>query len=209
MASLLTPVSHSNVPSKRDALERLYTERTLQHFEAGQRIPLREQELWVVARGLVILTTSYASGDEALLGLLGPLMPFGLSLSLVAPYDASALTAVDLLRLSTAEIERSPELAWQLFSTLTQRHRQAEALLALMGQRRVEDRLKEFLKLLGQEFGEQTTTGVRLTLRLTHQHIANALGTTRVTVTRMLGLLRQAGWLELDSHRHLILLGQG
>jgi CRP-like cAMP-binding protein len=208
MASLLASASRP-ASSKRDLLERLYQERTLQHFEAGQRIPLREPELWVVARGLVTLTTSYASGDEGLLGLLGPLMPFGLPLSWVAPYDATALTAVDLLRLSMVEIERSPELAWQLFSTLIQRHRQAEALLALMGQRRVEDRLKEFLKLLGQEFGERTPTGVRLTVRLTHQHIANALGTTRVTVTRMLGLLRQAGWLDLDPQRHLVLLGQG
>jgi CRP-like cAMP-binding protein len=207
MASLLATVVRPS-PSSRDFLERLYRERTLQHFEAGQRIPLREQELWIVARGLVTLGTSYASGDESLLGLIGQGMPFGLPLSWVAPYDATALTAVDLLRLSTTEIERSPELAWQMFSTLTHRHRQAEALLALMGQRRVEDRLKDFLQLLSQEFGERTPTGVRLSVRLTHQHLANALGTTRVTVTRMLGLLRQAGWLDLDRQRHLILLSQ-
>lgn len=206
MASPLAQVVGPST-SSRDFLERLYRERTLQHFEVGLRIPLRDQEFWIVARGLVTLGTSYASGDEAMLGLLSPGMPFGLPLSWVSPYEASALTPVDLLRLSATEIERSPELAWQLFSTLTLRHRQAEALLALMGQRRVEDRLKDFLELLGQEFGEPTTRGIRLTVRLTHQQMANALGTTRVTVTRMLGLMRQAGWLELDSQRHLILLG--
>ncbi|MEY3769000.1 MAG: hypothetical protein RLZZ11_2070, partial [Cyanobacteriota bacterium] len=33
---------------------------------------------------------------------------------------------------------------------------------------------------------------------------ANALSTTRVTVTRVLGLLREEGWLQLDDQRQLV-----
>ena len=40
---------------------------------------------------------------------------------------------------------------------------------------------------LAKDFGEPCEAGLRLNLRLTHQEIASALSTTRVTVTRVLG----------------------
>ena len=46
---------------------------------------------------------------------------------------------------------------------------------------------------------------MRLNLRLTHQEMASALSTTRVTVTRVIGLLRDEGWLQIDSQRHLVI----
>ncbi|MFZ9536668.1 MAG: helix-turn-helix domain-containing protein, partial [Vulcanococcus sp.] len=48
-------------------------------------------------------------------------------------------------------------------------------------------------------------TGLRLNLRLTHQEIASALSTTRVTVTRVLGLLKEEGWLQWDDQRRMII----
>jgi CRP-like cAMP-binding protein len=42
-------------------------------------------------------------------------------------------------------------------------------------------------------------------VRLTHQELASALGTTRVTVTRVIGALREEGWLQLDGQRRLVL----
>ncbi|MEB3247449.1 MAG: helix-turn-helix domain-containing protein, partial [Synechococcus sp.] len=47
--------------------------------------------------------------------------------------------------------------------------------------------------------------GLRLNLRLTHQEMASALSTTRVTVTRVIGLLRDEGWLKIDPQRHLVI----
>jgi CRP-like cAMP-binding protein len=46
---------------------------------------------------------------------------------------------------------------------------------------------------------------VRLNLRLTHQDIASALSTTRVTVTRVLGSLKDEGWLQMDAQRRLVI----
>jgi CRP-like cAMP-binding protein len=48
--------------------------------------------------------------------------------------------------------------------------------------------------------------GDRLSIRLTHQHLANAIGTTRVTITRLLGQLKDEGWLQTDSSHHLIVV---
>jgi CRP-like cAMP-binding protein len=163
-------------------------------------------EIWVVCRGVVQLGTLYDTGDEALLGLACPSMPFGLSLALIRPYHAVALSDVDLMRLTLNEVEQSPVLAQGIFRHVTRRLRQTEAILAMVGYRRVEDRLRHLLLLLKQEVGQPVAGGTRLTVRLTHQQLANTIGTTRVTVTRLLSQLREEGWLTIDRHRHIILL---
>ncbi|MEY3751433.1 MAG: hypothetical protein RLZZ186_1852, partial [Cyanobacteriota bacterium] len=95
-------------------------------------------------------------------------------------------------------------VALTLVKAMTSRMRQSEALIALLGLRRIEDRVRGFLELLAQDYGQPCEQGLLLNLRLTHQDIANALSTTRVTVTRVLGLLREEGWLQLDDQRQLV-----
>ena len=84
-------------------------------------------------------------------------------------------------------------------------YRQSEYLLSLLGLRRVEERVRGFLELLAQDYGQPCDEGLRLNLRLTHQEMASALSTTRVTVTRVIGLLRDEGWLKIDAQRHLVI----
>jgi CRP-like cAMP-binding protein len=55
------------------------------------------------------------------------------------------------------------------------------------------------------DYGVACSQGLRLIPKLTHQEMANALGTTRVTVTRILGQLKEIGWLSLDAQRSIIL----
>ncbi|PSB14800.1 transcriptional regulator [filamentous cyanobacterium CCP1] len=193
-------------PDLRQLLEELYRGRSLQPYRSGQPIRMLSDEILVVCRGVVQLGTLYDNGDEALLGLACPSMPFGLPLSLIRPYQAVALTDVDLMRLRLVEVEQSPMLAQGIFRHLVRRVQQAEAVLAMVGYRRVEERLRHFLVLLKQEVGQPTADGgTRLSVRLTHQQLANAIGTTRVTVTRLLSHLQEEGWLVVDSHRHIIL----
>jgi CRP-like cAMP-binding protein len=144
-------------------------------------------------------------GDELLLGLAGANELFGESLAGPEAYEAKTLCDCDLLCLSYAELEQHPSLAPALVKAISQRQRQSQLLLALMGLRRVEDRVKGFLELLGIDYGVSVPQGLRLTPRLTHQEIASALGTTRVTVTRIIGQLKELGWLSLDSQRSIIL----
>ncbi len=190
----------------RHLLEQLYRGRNLHPYRLGQTIQITPCEIWVVCRGVVQLGTLYDNGEESLLGLACPGMPFGIPLTLIRPYQATALTEVDLMRLTLPEIEQSPALTQSIFRHMTRRLQQTEAILALVGYRRVEDRLRHLLLLLQKEVGQPTPGGIRLGIRLTHQQIANAIGTTRVTVTRLLNQLREEGWLAVDSQRHLILL---
>lgn len=204
-ASTLEPTLQ---PELRQLLEELYRGRSLQPYRSGQPIRMLPSEILIVCRGVVQIGTLYDSGDEALLGLACPSMPFGLPLTLIRPYQATALTDVDLMRLTLTEIEQSPTLAQGLFRQITRRLQQSEAILAMVGYRRVEERLRHLLSLLKQELGQPHPEGTRITVRLTHQQLANAIGTTRVTVTRLLSQFQEEGWLTIDSQRHMILSAQ-
>jgi CRP-like cAMP-binding protein len=170
----------------------------------GQTIPLQPDEVLIVCRGIVQLFTIQPDGGETLLGLAGPSMPLGLPLTVVHPYWAIALTDVDVLTLPMAEVESSSVLMAGIYRHLTLRLQQAEAWLALAGKRLVVDRLQQFLVMLAQDFGQVEPQGVRIPMRLTHYQLATALGTTRVTITRLLKDLKDQGWLRLDQ-RHLVL----
>jgi CRP-like cAMP-binding protein len=189
----------------RTSLEDTYQRRDLVHLAAGSRVPLLRQHIWLVARGMVKLGCITESGDDLVLGLAGPNEPFGEPLTNIDLYEAVTLCDSDLLCLPLDEIASVPHLSVTLVKAMASRMRQAEALIALLGLRRIEDRVRGFLELLAQDYGQPCEQGLRLSLRLTHQDIASALSTTRVTVTRVLGLLKDEGWLQIDGQRQLVI----
>lgn len=189
----------------RQLLEEIYQERSLSFYCSGENIPMGDRDIWVVYRGVVQLNILYPSGEEGLLGLAADYMPFGLPLTAIDSYYATALSDVDLMRLTVSEVDQSPTLAHSIWRQVNRRLRQTEALLALVGHRRIKDRLVHLLLLLKEEIGQPVSEGTRLNVKLTHQHLANAIGTTRVTVTRLLGELRKEGWLNIDWQRHIII----
>ena len=189
----------------RELLEASFHKTNLVHLTPGSSVPLLKSSIWLVVRGMVKLSAVSVDGDEVLLGLAGPGEPFGDPLSQVEAYGATTLMETDLLCLSCEAIDRDPQLALGLLQAVAQRYRQSEALLALLGLRRIEDRVRGFLELLATTYGQPCAQGLRLAIRLTHQDIASALSTTRVTVTRILGALRDEGWLQIDAQRHLVI----
>jgi CRP-like cAMP-binding protein len=191
-----------------ELLEQLYRERALVPYVAGRAVPLREDEVLVICRGVVQLFTIQQDGSETLLGLAGASMPIGLSLTTVDPYWATALTDVDILPLPLAEIEDSPVLMAGIFRNLTLRLQQTEAWLALSGKRLVADRLRYFLIMLARDFGHVEPDGIRIPIRLTHHQLATAIGTTRVTVTRLLKEFKSEGWLVIDQRQVVLRLDQ-
>ena len=200
-ASALATVTAGSHHTFVELLEQLYRERALVPYAMGKAIPLKQNEVLVVCRGVVQLFTIQQDGSETLLGLAGPSMPIGLSLTTVDPYWATALTDVDVLPLPLAEVEASPILMAGIFRNLTLRLQQAEAWLALSGKRLVTDRLRHFLIMLAQDFGQVEPQGIRIPMRLTHHQLATAIGTTRVTVTRLLKEFKVEGWLVIDQRQ--------
>lgn len=179
--------------------------RRLHFYTRGEEIPLVSQGVWQVCQGLVQLSTLCQNGEEVWLGWADPSTFFGHWFSLLQSYQATALTDVYLTWFSLTEINSSERLAQTVLQQMVRRMRQTEALLAISGQRRVEERLQQLLLLMKREIGQPVVEGTRLGVRLTHQNLANAIGTTRVTVTRLLSKLKSEGAIILDRDRHIII----
>lgn len=179
--------------------------RRLHFYAKGQKIPLISQGVWQVSQGLVQLSTLCENGEEVWLGWAEPSTLFGNWFSLLTAYQATALSDVHLVWFSLSEINSSPRLSQAILPQMVRRMRQTEALLAIAGNRRVEERLQQFLLLMKREIGEPVEAGTRIGVRLTHQNLANAIGTTRVTVTRLLNKLKQEGTITFDSDRHIVI----
>ncbi len=201
------PLTHRDPQreSLRTLLEELYQERNLWHYRAGRAIPLCRDDVWIIYRGIVQVQTLHPSGDESIINLIGPMMPLAQRFTTLESYDTYALSDVDLLRLRWKDIQESPRLSIEMNQLLALRLRQTESLLALLGRRHIGDRLVGFLGFLAREFGQQTPDGIFIDIHLTHQQIANVLGATRVTVTRFLGILKQASlfWVGEDRRWHV------
>ncbi len=170
----------------------------------GEAISFKPQNIWLVCRGIVKLSTISENGEEVLVGLAGPSMPFGPDLTALKTYQATALSETELVCFPLKDLAAYPSLAQKVLPQINQRLRQTEALLAVYGQRHAKDRLYYLLLLLKQEVGQPVEQGTRLRVRLTHQDLASACSTTRVTITRMLGKLQAQGKISVDSQSHII-----
>jgi len=195
------------LPSAISQKNNLVEGRRLHFYDKGELIPLAQEGIWQVYRGIIQLSQFASSGDEILLGWVYPENFFGLWLTAnqLENYQARALSDVYLRWYPLVEIESSPTLSQLILGQVIHRMRQSEALLAIAGLKRVDERLQELLKLLAQEMGKSTAAGIRLNVRLTHQMLANAIGTTRVTITRLLGEFQAQGQIRFDGDRHLII----
>ncbi len=134
-------------------LEGLYQGRPLSSYSPGQRISLLEDEVFIVYRGIIRTQNLQEEGEESILGLVGPMMPISSKFTMLNSYEAYALTAVDLLRLTWDEVFNSIDLLRELNRALIQRLLHAEVLLDLRSKRQISERLIAFLYFLAQEYG--------------------------------------------------------
>ena len=180
--------------------------RRLYFHAKGDEIPLFPEGVWQVTQGLVQLCANYEDGEQVLFGWAAAGAWFGTPASGALDYQAISLSPVYLRWLRLDEIASSMQLSQLLLPEVVKRMRQAELLLIINGRRHTVERLKGLLSLLGAEVGEPLPNGqTRLGYKFTHQQLASAIGTTRVTVSRMMAQFQAKEQIALDKHRHIIL----
>ncbi len=57
---------------------------------------------------------------------------------------------------------------------------------------------------LSQKQGTATKQGIRIDSKYTHEELAELIGASRETVTKVLGELKQKKFIEVDSKRRII-----
>jgi CRP/FNR family transcriptional regulator/CRP/FNR family cyclic AMP-dependent transcriptional regulator len=165
--------------------------------------------MYVIRQGRVKVTKLSGDGREKILEFLGEGDFFGeMSLLDSAPRSASvkALSETRILALSRKDfldaLRRSPDLAMAVIQELTRRLRQVDEQASSLSFQRVKERTQGVLVRLARE--EPGQLGQRATPPLTHQQIADMIGTSRETVTRVVKGLKQDGWLRQEGKRYVI-----
>lgn len=182
-------------------------------FERGKTIFFPgdpAERVYFLLKGAVKLSRVYEAGEEITVALLRENSVFGV-LSLITGhksdrfYHAVAFTAVELLSAPIDQVEQAlrenAELSTLMLRGLSSRILQTEMMIETLAHRDMGSRLVSFLLILCRDFGIPTAEGIMVDLKLSHQAIAEAIGSTRVTVTRLLGDLRQDKMISIHKKR--------
>ncbi len=168
------------------------------------------ERVYFLTKGAVKLSRVYEAGEEITVALLRENSVFGV-LSLITGdrsdrfYHAVAFTPVELMSLQADQmnvaLKEHPELSALMLRGLSSRILQTEMMIETLAHRDMGSRLVSFLLILCRDFGVPGNEGITVDLKLSHQAIAEAIGSTRVTVTRLLGDLREQGMISIHKKK--------
>jgi CRP/FNR family transcriptional regulator, cyclic AMP receptor protein len=168
--------------------------------------------LFIIKKGKVKVTSFSESGKEVIFSILGDGDFFGdMSLLDGKPRSASVIaieeSLVYIIRSSDFNriIEKHPNIARKLLKELASRLRKADERIESHVFLNVKGRVAGILLLLADESGKKTPGGIVIRSRPTHQNLANMVGTTRETVTRILKQMESNNYIALSGKEVTIL----
>jgi CRP-like cAMP-binding protein len=181
-------LSFSPNPS-RDRTKKLFPRRSL--------LSLKYDCLWLIETGVVRTRTIQEDGTSVTLGLWGSGDVVGRILHKSDTYSMECLTSVVATLL--------PKDRWHEFTEAMILHIQHSGeLMEIIRCRQAESSILRLLAWLGNRFGEEVKEGKLIDLRLTHQDIADLLGITRVTVTRLINTFEKQGIIQRVQRQLLL-----
>jgi CRP/FNR family transcriptional regulator len=92
-----------------------------------------------------------------------------------------------------------------LLKMLCSRLRESWHKIQILSFSNASQKIKMLFLLLSEEHGRKTSEGVILDIKLTHQDIANMVGTSRETVTRALDKLNKDGEIKVLKDKSILL----
>jgi CRP-like cAMP-binding protein len=144
------------------------------------------ETLWRIESGIVRTISFDEDATIVVLGLWGVGDIVGQPYSNIDPFQIECLTQV-----TVSEIHAP---TWQLNSTQLMAHlHQLEELTVIRSYRKVDRMLFKLLEWLYDRFGTISTSGKSINFKITHQDIADIIGSTRVSISRGLKELEQQG----------------
>ena len=171
---------------------------------------LPDPQVLVVEEGFVVLrATGPASGRGIVIchGGPGTLLPF-----VLPSHEIVALVDSRLTVITTDAYERLlelPDAAQALLRGVEAIFRQQQrTILALASSHHV-DRLREKLLQLAEDHGRVGRDGVVLQLPITHELLAEMIGSARETVTRAVDALEQNGFLRRQDRGYVLRVSPG
>ena len=167
--------------------------------------------VFMILEGRIKVTILGDDGREIILSMLGPGDFFGeMALLDNEPRSATAIAVEDteLLSLHRTDFQsvmgNNPGISAALIKVLSTRLRRANHQISTLALLDVYGRVARVILDMAREEGRRLKDGRIAFRRATHQEIANRIGTTRETVTRMLKDLERQGLIRVEG-REIVL----
>jgi len=163
-------------------------------------------KLYIILKGSVKVTKISESGEEIILAIMHKGDFFGdMSLLDGKPRSATVISIEDselmLINRNNFEkvIEKHPTIAFKLLKELNSRLRNADELIGNLAFMDVTGRIAGILLQLAEKHGQKTDDGILIKSRPTHQAIANMVGASRETVTRVFKQLEDKKYIMMSG----------
>jgi CRP/FNR family transcriptional regulator len=179
---------------------------TLRRFESGATLSdpeSRPERTFYCTSGTLKVTKLLASGREILITILQTDSLWSDRAVLNGYWREvfiEALEPSDVYAIDNAVFEaflrENPERITGFMRHISEQVSDALTLLDDFRGRDVASRLARVLVKFSKQYGVQTDTGVRIDLPVTHQDLANMIGTARETVSRNMARFRQKGYVR-------------
>src|SRR5438067_9919433 len=169
--------------------------------------------VFILCSGRAKLTTSSSEGKTLIVKIAEPGEVLGASATILGkPYEVSAETIEpsqlnfikreDFIRFLQSHVEVCMHTAQQL----SEKYQSAQREIRSLGlSQTTSEKLARLLLDWCAKGGEQTPKGPRLTILLTHEEVAQMIGTTRETVTRIFSDFKKRQIIEVKGSSVFIL----
>lgn len=193
-------------PREMEDLNRITTMSTVPRGRVFYRPEEPGEVLFILKEGKVQLYRISPEGKKLVITTLGPHTLFGEMALLGTKMHNTFAEAIEdclICVMSRSDLERlilnKPQVALRILESTGRRLRDAEERLENMAFKGIPARLASMLLRLAEEQGSNEITG------LTHQDLAESVGTYRETATQVLNDLKAAGYIEIGRKRITIL----
>ncbi|RMG58116.1 MAG: Crp/Fnr family transcriptional regulator [Deltaproteobacteria bacterium] len=165
-----------------------------------------DKNIFIIESGLVKIVSYTNIGKEPTIILLKEGDIFGILILSEEARPFSAITLEDSTLLSIekntfiALLSEYPQLNKNFIKLLSKRITFLEKKLISISHTWSYHRIFSILQLLSEKFGKKEGDKTILEIKLTHQELANLIGTTRETVTKQLHKLEELGLIEVKRN---------
>lgn len=197
-----------------DELRRLEAECRARSFARKSPIYLPADEanaVFLLASGRAKICHLTPDGKQSILAFIEPGELFGeLAIVEAGCRDeyAEAVEPVSVVMIPGEAVNRlmhdHPEVSLGVTKMIGLRRKRIERRLKQLLFLSNRDRLTHLLLELAEQYGAQTAGGVDLGIKLSHQDLANIIGSTRETVTVVLGEMQSEGLIKVGRRKVVI-----
>jgi len=189
------------------ATERKYLKGEIIFFEDNN-----DENLYILLDGRVKLTMLSPEGKEKAISILQVGDIFG-EMSLfdqdTTPITAEVIDDARLVSVPFQDLEeiirQEPEVAIKIIEALAKRSRLLTSQIRELVFQDAEGRLASLLMRFIEDFGVEVKSGYLIDIVLTHQEIANLMGSSRVTVTKLLNQFIDEGIIKIHKRKIVVM----